>query len=117
MTRDWSAPAVVSADGEPVATAYTFSLLPEDSQDWDTFAVRVEYRGYGRWAVMRHGHCLNTSDEWDYERNPSGRDDDWLNEHRFALDEALTRARRILPTITCNGHTYSDALALMQETS
>lgn len=91
-------------------TRYTLSLLPEDHPDWDTFAVHVEYRGKGRWAVVRGPYCLSEDALWEYEVRPSGREDAWLDAHRFDEPTALLMAERVIRTVTINRWT---ALALL----
>lgn len=91
-------------------TEYTVNCLPED--DGHAFALTVAYRGRNRWAVLRHGSCLSADGQWDYEMNPSSREDDWLDEHRFDLDTALALAKEAAPKVTVNGHTVTDALAM-----
>jgi len=63
-------------------------------------AVYVEWRGrrYGKgpvlWAVTRLNSCLNKSGEWEYEPQPSSRDDAFIARCRWtSLDEALAAAR------------------------
>jgi hypothetical protein len=72
---------------------------------WD---VTVAYRGRGLWAVTHHSYCLNKNGGWDYEMRPSERDDDWLGEHRFPLDEAVRLAKQIAPHISINGRTAAE---------
>lgn len=94
------------------ATAYTVNCLPEDDTDGHVFALTVEYRGRDRWAVLRHGRCLGTDGQWDYEVRPSEREDDWLATHRFDLDTALKLAKEAAPRVRVNGFTVADALAM-----
>lgn len=89
-------------------TRFDVSCFPVDGEDHGHFAVTVEYRGRDRWAVLRHGQCLNTDGEWDYEIRVSERDDEWIAAHRFTMQEALRRAREIAPTLTVNGWTVED---------
>lgn len=46
------------------------------------------------WAVTFMGRTLNRDGEWEFEPQPSSREDDYLARNRFTLDEALTLARR-----------------------
>ena len=92
------------------ATRYLVSCLPEEQADRYLFALQVEYRGSDRWAVTRHGECLNRDGNWDWEHRPSEREDEWLAEHRFDLDTALDLAKAAAPLITVNGFTVADAL-------
>jgi hypothetical protein len=104
------------------ATQYQVSVWPDDlrdsassAMDADMWAVTVEYRGPGSWAVlMRAGMCLGADGEWDYEPRPSSREDDWLASHRFSLDDALALAREHAPKVTVNGMTALEVLARHQ---
>ena len=93
-------------------TQYTVNCLPEDGIDSHVFEITVQYRGDGRWAVLRHGWCLGSNGKWDYEMRPSERDDDWLSWHRFDLDTALDLAKQAAPHITVKGFTVADALRM-----
>lgn len=90
------------------ATEYEVSLLPDGDINHGTYAVKVEYRGRGLWAVTHHRRCLGTDGEWDFELNPSSREDEWLTTHRFGLEEALRLAEVAAPDITVNGRTARD---------
>jgi hypothetical protein len=94
------------------ATEYTVNCLPEDDTDGHVFALTVAYRGHGLWAVLRHGSCLGSDGEWDYELRPSERESDWLATHRFDLETALKLAEEAAPKVTVNGYTVADALAM-----
>jgi hypothetical protein len=91
------------------ATTFTVSLLPYDHIDAPLFALAVEKRSEGTWAVMRMRHCLGVGGEWDFEPSPSNREDEWLATHRFDLDTALTLAREAAPAVRVNGRTAADA--------
>lgn len=84
---------------------------PESAADADTWSVIVQYRGGGKWSVDRSGFCLNRSGGWDVSLSASDRDDEWLNEHRFARDGAILRAGQATLTITVNGLTTMEAIA------
>lgn len=75
-------------------TMYRVCALPETDPDVDSFAVNVEYRGSGQWAVTRRGRCLSTAGGWDVEPNPGLRDGGFLAGHRFPLDAALELAEK-----------------------
>lgn len=102
---------------EPVvhAAEYTVNCLPEDDLDSHVFEIRVQYRGNGRYAVIRAGSCLGADGTWDYGVKEYDRGDDWLNAHRFDLDTALRLAKEQAPLVTVNGHTVADALAMRQK--
>lgn len=89
-------------------TCYNVSLLPEDHTDAHVFALEVEYRGRGQWAVTWMRDCLSADGEWDFEPNPSSRDDGWLGRHRFDLETALELARQYAPQVTVNGIRAAD---------
>lgn len=79
-----------------------------DDPDRDLWSVTVEWRGSadgGRWAVMRRGSCLTADGSWEYEPNPSSRDDAFKARARFDLDTALRLAREAVPGLTVNGWT------------
>lgn len=90
-------------------TCYQVSVLPESHIDQDVFAITVEYRGHGRWAVKHLAYVLSGTGEWDYEPNPSSRTDEWLARHRFTRDEALELAKQCAPRVTVNGYTAAQA--------
>lgn len=98
---------------EPVATCqateYEVSILLEGDINRHLFAITVQYRGGGCWAVTRAGFCLGSDGKWSRESIPSERDDAWLAVHRFDLDTALRLARDAAPHIVVNGHTALDA--------
>ncbi|MFG3046295.1 hypothetical protein ACGFZR_15365 [Streptomyces sp. NPDC048241] len=104
--------------GTPEATVqitrYEVSVLPADDINRHVFTINVEYRGDGRWAVVRHQRCLNAAGEWSWESIPSEREDDWLAAHRFDETTALRLAREAAPHIVVNGHTAADAVAHKQ---
>lgn len=92
-------------------TAYTVTCLNEEVEGAHAWALTVEYRGRGSWAVKRNVFCLSRAGEWDYEMRPSEREDEWLAEHRFPLDEALELAKQAAPHVIVNGMTPADLLA------
>lgn len=93
------------------ATQYTVSLLPETDINHLTYAITVDYRGHGQWAITRGRECLSRDGGWDWEPIPSERDDDWLAEHRFDLGTALRLAKNAAPGVVVNGRTAAEALA------
>lgn len=92
-------------------TEYTICALPEGNVNYRHYAITVEWRGDGRWAVCSGGFCFGTDGEWEYEPRPSERDDDWLDTHRFDEQSALRLAEEQAPLMTCNGITVQEALA------
>ena len=98
------------------ATEFSINCLPDDDLDSHLFEVRVQYRGDGRYAVIRSGDmCLGADGTWDHGVKEYDRGDDWLNAHRFDLDTALRLAKEQAPLITVNGHTVNDALAMRRK--
>lgn len=92
-------------------TAYEVSCLPEDHIDHHLWALKVEDRGRGLWAVLHKGYCLGRDGTWDYEPRSSSRTDEWLTEHRFEYDDAIRLAQQAAPHVTVNGLTPADVLA------
>lgn len=98
---------------EQQASEYRVSVFTEaDDPDGDIglshWALTVAWRGRDLWAVLHHSYCLNKQGGWDYEMRPSAREDDWLGEHRFHLNEALELARKAAPDVSVNGHTAAE---------
>lgn len=89
--------------GKPFVTRYVIDALPDGCPDSGAWRVVVEYRGRGLWGVVFGSQCLGTDGEWAWEPSPSSREDGWLAEHRFPLDEALRLAQEVFPTIVVNG--------------
>ena len=104
----------VTADVQPaVATNYKVSVFAESDDpehhiglsSWD---LEVAYRGRGLWGVLHRGFCLGKDGTWSYESSPSNREDDWLGEHRWPLEEAMTLAVKAAPHVTVNGRTAAE---------
>lgn len=93
-----------------IAPQFTVCLLPETDINHHLYAITVEYRGRGVWAVVRHKHCLSRNGTWDWESVPSERGADWLAEHRFDQDTALRLAEEAAPSVCVNGITAAEAL-------
>jgi hypothetical protein len=99
-----------------MAVEYTVNCVPEEDINSFSFEVRVQYRGNGRYAVIRHGHsCLGADGTWDQGVKEYDRGDDWLNAHRFDLETALNLAKEAAPHVTVNGFTVADAIAMQQK--
>lgn len=95
------------------AVEYTVNCLPEDDYDSFAFEIRIQYRGNGRYAVIRHGHsCLGADGTWDQGVKEYDRGEAWLDSHRFDLDTATRLAKQQAPLVTVNGFTVADALAM-----
>lgn len=67
----------------------------------DPFVITVEWRGGDTWAVLRgHGWSpqrvwCESAGEWEYEPQPSSRDDDFLARCRYDLTTALAIGFRL----------------------
>jgi hypothetical protein len=95
-----------------MATKYDVSCLPIDHRERHHFTIYVEWRGPDLWAVTTgFGDCLGVDGEWDYERSPSNRGDNWKATHRYDLDTALRLAKEQAPLMTCNRWTVEEAIA------
>lgn len=92
------------------STEFTVNALAEDDINAPAYEIRVQHQGAGRYAVIRHGdECLGEDGTWDIGVKPYGRDDNWLDAHRFDLHTALRLAERQAPLVTVNGYTIEDA--------
>lgn len=113
MTDDYDPQYDEPRPDNPIArpTTYTVTCLPEDELEASSWALTVEWRGRGLWAVKHGSFCLSRTFEWDYEMRPSAREDEWLRAHRFTLEEALDYAKRAAPQVIVNGFTPADLLA------
>jgi hypothetical protein len=99
-----------------LATEYSVNCVPEDDINGHVFEIRVQYRGAGRYAVIRGGDmCLGADGTWDFGVKEYDRGDDWLNAHRFDLETALDLAKQQARLVTVNGHTVTDALAMQKK--
>lgn len=119
----------------PVAhpTRYTVCLLPETADDYNLYAITVEYRGRGKWAVLNRSRYLDADGTWSYGFSWSGaprepvtdaeldsfttEEDDWKTAHRFDHGTALTLAARHARTLTYRGRTVADALTDINPTN
>jgi hypothetical protein len=89
-------------------TEFDVSCFPLDHEERHHFNITVEYRGRGLWAIKHHAMCLGDDGEWDYEPSPSNREDDWLETHRFTMQDAIRLAREAAPKLQVNGWTVQD---------
>ena len=97
--------------GNQMVTEY--SVFPTgcdiDSPDAFYFAIKVVYRGKGLWAVKNTSSVLsNITGKWDYEPQPSSRDEAFLNEFRWDLDEALAKTHSLVNDHKVNGGTFAE---------
>lgn len=97
------------AQAQVAVTGYMVSRLPDTSINQETWGIRVEAAGHGRWAVRHLGQCLGHDETWSRELSPSSRDDEWLERHRWDdVTEAINAASRAEPHIVVNGLTPED---------
>ena len=101
----------MSAEPEVRVTCYGVNVLPESYGEAYHWAIEVEYRGKGKWAVCHFGECLGSDGEWDYEPRPSSRTDEWTAAHRFDMETALALAREHAPMVSVNGLKPADIFA------
>lgn len=99
------------------ARSYEVSVWPPEIECMDsgTWKLTVEYRGKGLWAVTQLSQCLGADGTWEWERRPSGQDDEWRAAHRFPLGAALALAREHAPGVTINDMTALEVLARHQQ--
>jgi len=60
-----------------------WQITKYERTDKDGDIVTIEFRGHGKWAVIRFGQCLGTDGDWHYEHLPSSRDESFLELCRF----------------------------------
>ncbi|MFE0647452.1 hypothetical protein ACFVZH_02525 [Streptomyces sp. NPDC059534] len=89
-------------------TRYEVSVLPRDDINRKYFTLFVDNRGDGRWSVNDGHGCYAADGTWAAGMKPFHLDG-WENSHRFSLDEALTLAKRLAPSVSVNGHTAAEA--------
>lgn len=96
--------------GNQLVTEY--SVFPNgcgiDKAHSQHFVIKVVYRGKGLWAVARLGENLGHSGLWEYESQPSSREDDYFAEYRWDLADALAAAHSVINTITLSGKTFAE---------
>lgn len=98
------APQVPQATAQP--REYLVCCLPEDHINYRVYAIRVEYRGQGLWAVERHTRYADAQGNWSFRSS----DDAWIQAHRFDLETALRIAKEQAALIFVGPHTVTDAL-------
>jgi hypothetical protein len=62
--------------------------------------LRVEWRGDDRWCIFNGSSCYNRLGEWEYERQPSSRDDEFISRCRYSRDDALSIASALVDAAT-----------------
>ncbi len=103
----------LTAEAHP--TEYLVTALPVDHREARTFAVWVQDRGHGKYAVALHQNSsgqevLTRDGQWVWEPRPSSRSDEFIALTRFDLDEALRLAKEQAPRVRWNGQTAADWL-------
>ena len=106
---------MTSSEVDVLVTEYEVSILPRDDINRSAWSLNVAYRGHGLYAVIAHRCCLSSSGSWDYEVIPSEREDEWIAEHRFPLEEALQLAAEHAPNVVCNGMTAVELQEWLRE--
>lgn len=97
-------------------TGFMVSRLPNTTPDQETWGIRVEGAGGGKWAVRHMSQCLDKSGTWGYEPPPSSRDAEWLERNRWSsVGAAIAAAIAVEPHIRVNGMTPADVVALRAE--
>lgn len=95
-------------------SAYIVSCLPPTHRARRHYTITVEIRNpaEGLWAVCANGGMFDSDGQWDWDTPPLHCGyDAWIQRHRFPLDEALTLAQRLAPTLTANQYDVAHALA------
>lgn len=62
-----------------------------DGDILDSVTVEMTHEDPAQWAVRKRGMCMDINGMWSLESLPSGRDEAWLELHRF--DNHLTATR------------------------
>lgn len=93
-------------------TRYEVSCLPPGDVNFKSFVVIVEQRDRYGWTVHDGFACLDADGTWcEGGTSVYGRDDAWINRHRFDEQTALSLAVDAAPHMkTFHGHTVADAL-------
>jgi hypothetical protein len=93
------------------STRYTISVLPPDDPWRRHYLLHVQQRPDGKWIVLHESYWANAAGEWSV---PSS--GDHVPQHLFELDDALTLARKLAPTVEGGGgRTALDVLNLPKE--
>lgn len=91
-------------------TQYTVCALPEDDIEWYSWAITVEYRDEGQWAVCWRMSTMTKTGRWTWEPSPSNRGKGYLRAHRHDLDTALALAQKAALTVKVNRMTAAELL-------
>lgn len=84
--------------GLTLSTDGKLRIVPRKHEsDWEIAIEENQGRGVVRWSIRRVGDncCLNRDGRWEYEPQPSSRDDAFFARCRFAsLDDAVEFLRK-----------------------
>lgn len=115
---DWATYWVRHTDGtdivlpstEPTISTYTVGLLHDDDPAKHLFAITVQERRDGTWAV-KEGEDTYLDDDLNWSDGIGSGDgwDNWADRHLFDLDTALSLAQKAAPNVTVNGTTALQA--------
>jgi hypothetical protein len=79
----------------PLMVITEVTVFGGDPESEDTYAVEVTWRGHDKYAVKRRSQVWNGS-EWEYEPQPSSRDDAFVARTRFGYEQAASIAARLV---------------------
>lgn len=102
-------PRVVPSVHRVLPTGYADSGLVDKQH----FEVTLEWRGQDpetqldRWAVMHMGYCLSAEGTWEFELQPSSRDEEFTRRFRFSFEDALELATSAVDRVKVNGGTLA----------
>lgn len=112
----------VSGTDEPVVEPVSYCIYPSQKiadnffSERRFFTVEVTRRGDNSFAVCVQDEVYGRDGTWSYEPLPSSREDEWLANYRWTLEEALEQAKKVVKEIVFMGMTADEALRLSQTT-
>lgn len=93
-----------------LAAASTLTFTPAGTTSWErevrNFAITIQERSEGRWAVLHMGRVWN-GEGWEFDGMPSGRTEEHLAKCRFSLEEAVAIAQTQVDLTVVNGGTWA----------
>ncbi len=106
-------PSVPPSDADMLAMASAFDVLPYSSTRPGISQVRVERRNGvdhpESWAIVSMGDNLTRAGYWEWERSPSSRSEEFLEQARWSsAREAIDFARQHLATYPSGYNTEQD---------
>lgn len=93
---------------ELTVNAIPVELRGSDEDSW--FSVKVVWRGENRYAVMHLNSAYNAQLQREWESLPSSRSDDFVENFRFPLLEAVQIAEKVAQQVTLQGLTVQDII-------